>query len=239
MEQTQKKKTAKPYSPEFREHAVRLAMEPCRRPRISPSPRTPGSAPSWPGLWPWPKRATLTVCRPSRQPARKQRQSDGPLPRPLRDRHHSPRAGSRMKITSGFPARSDWPDYPNRDRGIRCAGSPSSESASPLPRVRASTSACTMRSQHPAHEVTISQLLNQPNQRHYLVGHRHLRCRFQDSQPEPSLKTGSDRQRNPRPRAALPQELRARPPTPQHGTQPLQSALRPEATPVCRSTQHG
>jgi transposase len=27
MEQTQKKKTAKPYSPEFRERAVRLAME--------------------------------------------------------------------------------------------------------------------------------------------------------------------------------------------------------------------
>ena len=27
MEQTQKKKTAKPYSPEFREPAVRLAME--------------------------------------------------------------------------------------------------------------------------------------------------------------------------------------------------------------------
>ena len=28
MEQTQKKKTAKPYSPEFRERAVRLVMEP-------------------------------------------------------------------------------------------------------------------------------------------------------------------------------------------------------------------
>ena len=27
MEQTQKKKTAKPYSPEFRERAVRLVME--------------------------------------------------------------------------------------------------------------------------------------------------------------------------------------------------------------------
>ena len=27
MEQTQKKKTAQPYSPEFRERAVRLAME--------------------------------------------------------------------------------------------------------------------------------------------------------------------------------------------------------------------
>ena len=27
MEQTQKKKTAKPYSPEFRERAVRFAME--------------------------------------------------------------------------------------------------------------------------------------------------------------------------------------------------------------------
>jgi transposase len=27
MEQTQKKNTAKPYSPEFREHAVRLVME--------------------------------------------------------------------------------------------------------------------------------------------------------------------------------------------------------------------
>jgi transposase-like protein len=40
------------------------------------------------------------------------------------------------------------------------------------------------------------------------------------SQPKPSPKIGDDRQRHPRPRAALRQGLRARPPTPPHGTLP-------------------
>lgn len=72
--------------------------------------------------------------------------------------------------------------------------------------------------QHLAHKITISLLLNKLDQRHSLFGHRHLRCRFQVSQPEPSPKIGGDRQRHQRPRAALRRRLRARPPTPPTGT---------------------
>jgi hypothetical protein len=74
--------------------------------------------------------------------------------------------------------------------------------------------------QHLSHEVTIGLLLNQLDQRHSLFGHRHLRCRFQVSQPEPFPKIGDDRQRHPRPSAALRRRLRARPPTPCAGTLP-------------------
>ena len=74
--------------------------------------------------------------------------------------------------------------------------------------------------QHLAHKVAISTLFNQLKQRHSVVGHRHLRFRFHVLQPEPFPKIGGDRQRHPRPRAALRRRLRARPPTPPPGTLP-------------------
>jgi hypothetical protein len=45
------------------------------------------------------------------------------------------------------------------------------------------------------------------------------------SQPEPFPKIGGDRQRHPRPRAALRRRLRARPPTPPPGTLPVSYVL--------------
>ena len=47
-----------------------------------------------------------------------------------------------------------------------------------------------------------------------------LRCRLGRAASTPSPKIGDDRQRHPRPRAALRRRLRARPPTPTVGTQP-------------------
>ncbi|WP_373502301.1 hypothetical protein, partial [Aestuariivirga sp.] len=44
---------------------------------------------------------------------------------------------------------------------------------------------------------------------------------FKASQPEPTPKIDGDRQRHHRPRAALRRGLRARPPTPTVGTQPM------------------
>ena len=74
--------------------------------------------------------------------------------------------------------------------------------------------------QHLAHQIAVGLLLNQIEQRHSLVGHRHLRSWFQVLQPEPSPKIDGDRQPHHRPRAALRRGLRARPPTPTVGTRP-------------------
>ena len=76
------------------------------------------------------------------------------------------------------------------------------------------------KGQHLAHKLALGLLLNQFDQRHSVIGHRHLRLSFQVSQPEPSPKIDDDRQRHPRPPAELRQGLRERPPTPPPGTLP-------------------